>query len=220
MSRGDAVGVGDTVIARTNATFHTDNDRTPLGRVINGQLFTVTGITDDGALAVRDQNTGADMLIPASYAHTNIHLGYASTIHRAQGATVDTTHAVIDNTVDRAGLYVAMTRGKKENRAYTVCEHSLDLGAEDAHMHSAGDQNAPTPTQVLTGVLGRDTRNTSAIDTLRQEYTTATRTPRTALPPRRRPGRPHLHREHPARIPRRTPPHPHPPPRGRPRSAG
>ena len=174
VSRGDAVGVGDTVIARTNATLHTDNDRTPLGRVINGQLFTVTGITDDGALAVRDQNTGADMLIPASYAHTNIHLGYASTIHRAQGATVDTTHAVIDNTVDRAGLYVAMTRGKKENRAYTVCEHSLDLGAEDAHMHSAGDQNAPTPTQVLTGVLGRDTRNTSAIDTLRQEYTTAT----------------------------------------------
>ncbi|MFD2395541.1 hypothetical protein ACFSSF_19295 [Dietzia aerolata] len=92
----------------------------PLGRVINGQLFTVTGITDDGALAVRDQNTGDDMLIPASYAHTNIHLGYASTIHRAQGATVDTTHAVIDNTVDRAGLYVAMTRGKKKT-APTRC---------------------------------------------------------------------------------------------------
>ncbi|MFD2395540.1 hypothetical protein ACFSSF_19290 [Dietzia aerolata] len=55
-----------------------------------------------------------------------------------------------------------------------MCEHSLDPGAEDAHMHSAGDQNAPTPTQVLTTVLGRDTRNTSAIDTLRQEYTTAT----------------------------------------------
>ena len=145
----------------------------PLGRVINGQLFTVTGITDDGALAVRDQNTGDDMLIPASYAHTNIHLGYASTIHRAQGATVDTTHAVIDNTVDRAGLYVAMTRGKRKPRLHGV-RALLDLGAEDAHMHSAGDQNAPTPTQVLTGVLGRDTRNTSAIDTLRQEYTTAT----------------------------------------------
>lgn len=173
VARGDTVGVGDTVIARTNSTLYTEN-RTYLGRVINGQLFTVTGITDDGSLAVRDSSTGLDMLIPASYAGKSIHLGYAATIHRAQGATVDTVHAVIDTSVDRAGLYVAMTRGKRENRAYAVCEPTLDMGAEDAHMHSAGDHQAPTPEQVLTGVLARETHQASATETLRQEYASAT----------------------------------------------
>src|SRR5699024_8086044 len=147
-SRGDTVGVGDTVIARQNQKLFTA-DSTYLGRVINGQLFTVTGLAEDGSLTVRDQNTGNDMLIPADYASTNIHLGYAATIHRSQGATVDTTHAVIDTSVDRAGLYVAMTRGRRENRVYAVCEPDLDTAAEDGHMHSAGDHDAPTPTEVL-----------------------------------------------------------------------
>ncbi|WP_187702167.1 MobF family relaxase [Dietzia sp. CQ4] len=173
VARGDTVGVGDTVIARTNSTLYT-GDRTYLGRVINGQLFTVTGIADDGSLAVRDSSTGQDMLIPASYADKSIHLGYAATIHRAQGATVDTVHAVIDAGVDRAGLYVAMTRGRRENRAYAVCEPTLDTGAEDAHMHSAGDHQAPTADEVLTGVLARDTHQASATETLRQEYASAT----------------------------------------------
>ena len=173
VARGDTVGVGDTVIARTNSKLYAE-DRTYLGRVINGQLFTVTGIADDGSLGVRDSSTGQAMLIPASYAGKSIHLGYAATIHRAQGATVDVTHAVIDTSVDRAGLYVAMTRGKKENRAYAVCEPTLDLAAEDAHMHSAGDHEAPTADDVLTSVLARDTHQASATETLRQEYESAT----------------------------------------------
>ena len=71
-------------------------------------------------------------------------------------------------------MYVAMTRGKKENRAYAVCEPTLDLAAEDAHMHSAGDHEAPTADDVLTSVLARDTHQASATETLRQEYESAT----------------------------------------------
>ncbi|MDO5511837.1 MobF family relaxase [Corynebacterium sp.] len=177
VSRGDTVGVGDTVIARKNSKLYTDDSKY-LGRVINGQLFTVTGLTHDGSLMVKDQNTGSDMLIPADYAAKSIHLGYAATIHRSQGATVDTTHAVIDTSVDRPGLYVAMTRGKKENRVYAVCEPDLDTAAEDGHMHSAGDHAAPTATEVLHTVLSRDTRQTSAIQTLRTEFADATDPPR------------------------------------------
>ena len=173
VSRGDTVGVGDTVIARKNSMLFSP-DRTPLGRVINGQLFAVTGLAEDGSLAVRDRNTGNHMLIPADYAATSIHLGYAATIYRSQGATVDTTHAVIDTSVDRAGLYVAMTRGRRENRVYAVCEPVLDTAAEDGHMHSAGDHDAPTPTEVLHTVLARDTRQISAVETLRTEYADAT----------------------------------------------
>jgi conjugative relaxase-like TrwC/TraI family protein len=173
IARGDVVGAGDTVIARKNSLLH-DAQRKPLGRVINGQLFTVTDIAGDGSLAVRDHATGADMLIPADYAAANMHLGYAATVHRAQGATVDTVHAVVDTSVDRAGLYVAMTRGRHENRVYAVCEPAVDLAAEDAHMHSAGDHDAPTPTEVLAAVLARDTHHASATATLREEMDHAT----------------------------------------------
>lgn len=173
VARGDAVGVGDVVIARKNQLLFTE-DRTPLGRVINGQMFTVTGLTDGGDLAVVDRNTGAAQLIPADYATRNVHLGYASTIHRAQGSTVETTHAVVDASVDRAGLYVAMTRGRHENRAYAVCETVVDPFAEDAHMHSAGDTDAPEALEVLATVLGRDTRHHTATETLRTELEAAT----------------------------------------------
>ncbi|MDV8003116.1 MobF family relaxase [Rhodococcus sp. IEGM 1408] len=173
VARGDTVGVGDVVIARKNQLLLT-GDRRALGRVINGQMFTVTGLTDEGDLTVVDLGTGTAQLIPADYARRNVHLGYASTIHRAQGSTVETTHAVVDASVDRAGLYVAMTRGRHENRAYAVCEPALDPFAEDAHMHSAGDTDAPEPLEVLATVLGRDTRHRTATETLRTELDEAT----------------------------------------------
>jgi len=173
IARGDRAGVGDTVIARTNTVFRADDGR-PSGRVINGQLFTVTGIADDGRLAVRDARTGVEMTLPAGYVRESVHLGYAATIHRAQGATVDSCHAVIDASVDRAGLYVSLTRGRGENHVYSVCEAPLDPLAEDGHQHSAGDRQAPTARQVLEGVLARDNRERSATETLREEMAAAT----------------------------------------------
>jgi len=173
VARGDRVGVGDTVIARTNKVLRDDHGN-PTGRVINGQLFTVTGLDDTGQLTVRDTTTGTEMTLPGWYTRQSVHLGYAATIHRSQGATVDTTHAVIDTGVDRPGLYVALTRGRHENHAYSVCEATLDPFAEDAHQHSAGDTDAPTARQVLETVLARDTRERSATETLRDELDTAT----------------------------------------------
>ena len=35
------------------------------------------------------------MVLPADYVAEHLALGYASTVHAAQGATVDTTHAVV-----------------------------------------------------------------------------------------------------------------------------
>ena len=71
-------------------------------------------------------------------------------------------------------MYVAMTRGKKENRAYAVCEPVFDRTAEDGHMHSAGDYDAPTPIGLLTSVLEHNSHQASAIETLRQEFANAT----------------------------------------------
>lgn len=47
-------------------------------------------------------------------------MAYASTVHAAQGRTVDTSHAVLAPGADAAGMYVALTRGREANTAWTV----------------------------------------------------------------------------------------------------
>ena len=179
VSRGERVAVGDTVIARRNQLLVDDNGR-PTGRVTNGDLFTVQQVGDDGSLRVwRTSGTGEhEMILPADYVHDHVHLGYGATVHRAQGATVDTCHAVADTAMDRAGLYVAATRGKTANRLYAVTEFDPDIGAEDGHLHSAGDEWPSEPAEFLATVLGHDRSQRSAVETMREEMADATSTER------------------------------------------
>ena len=165
LARGDVAGLGDTIICRTNTVFrpHTDG---VAGRVINGDIMTIEDIRDDGSLVVRHTKSGDRQILPASYVSSSTHLGYGATVHRSQGATVDVTHAIIDDSVDRAGLYVATTRGKHENRIYSVCETPLDEDAEDSHYHLAGNPGAPAPTDVVAAAVARDRRQLAASDTL------------------------------------------------------
>lgn len=94
---GTTAGVGDLVITRLN-------DRrlsTGKARVKNGDRWHVTRRYDDGSLAVRrlgrgDQPHGKALVLPAKYVREELELGYASTVHRAQGASVDTAHALVD----------------------------------------------------------------------------------------------------------------------------
>ncbi|MBB5845761.1 conjugative relaxase-like TrwC/TraI family protein [Mobiluncus mulieris] len=111
--RGDqAAGAGDTIVTRLN-------DKT-LG-VINGQVFTVTRINRDGGIDARDQQ-GFTHRLPAEYVKKNVELGYAGTVHRAQGRTVDTVHTMVTETMTRQQLYVAMTRGRANNTAWCVTQ--------------------------------------------------------------------------------------------------
>ena len=49
-------------------------------------------------------------------------LGYAVTAYRAQGVTVDTSHVLVDPSMTRENLYVAMTRGRDGNFAYVAVD--------------------------------------------------------------------------------------------------
>ncbi|MDN5723676.1 MAG: relaxase domain-containing protein, partial [Corynebacterium sp.] len=181
IGRGEKVAAGDTVIARRNQIFFGDSGR-PAGRVANGDLFTVQEVGDDGSLRVWRTSGTADreMILPADYVHEHVHLGYASTVHRAQGATVDTCHAIADTSMDRSGLYVAATRGKAENRLYAVTEFDPDIGAEDGHMHSAGDEWPSEPAAFLAALLAHDRSQRSAVEAMREEMHAATSTERVA----------------------------------------
>lgn len=87
----------------------------------------------------------------------HVRLGYASTIHGAQGATVDTTHTVLTGTETRQGLYVALSRGRESNHLY--------LATPSASLDSVGPEVQDTvvePRQVFTDILTRDGRALSA----------------------------------------------------------
>ena len=45
-------------------------------------------------------------------------MAYATTTHRAQGRTVDTTHTLVSPTTTREALYVGATRGRDANHIY------------------------------------------------------------------------------------------------------
>lgn len=155
LSRGEKAGVGDTILARKNQTFYDDETATST-RINNGTLMTVTGICEDGSITARNKATGEALCLPADYVRDNVQLGYAATVHRAQGSTVDCTRAVIDHHVDRAGLYVALTRGKLANHIYAVTEHQLDELAEEGHYHYQGIDHAPSVRDVFNKAISRD----------------------------------------------------------------
>lgn len=50
-----------------------------------------------------DRTAAAEVTLPASYVAEDVQLGYASTVHAAQGVTVDAAHVVPDGGLDRAG---------------------------------------------------------------------------------------------------------------------
>ncbi|MFC7495808.1 MULTISPECIES: MobF family relaxase [unclassified Nocardioides] len=111
--RGDLIGLGDRVATRRND---------PSLGVTNRQTWTVAGIGDDGSLIVRSPGIRRDRELPAAYVRGHVELAYATTIHGAQGETVDAAHVAIGDTTGAASAYVAMTRGRQNNVAHLVAE--------------------------------------------------------------------------------------------------
>lgn len=118
-AHGEQIGLGDRVATRRN-------DAT-LG-VTNRQTWTVSGIGHDGGLILHGR--GRDRSVPAQYAARFVELAYATTVHGAQGETVDRAHVAIGETTGAAAAYVAMTRGRHENVAHLVAESVEDAKAQ------------------------------------------------------------------------------------------
>jgi conjugative relaxase-like TrwC/TraI family protein len=113
--RGEAIGIGDRVATRRN-----DPD---LG-VANRQTWTVVGIGEDGSMVVHPtgHGPGRDHPLPASYVARDVELAYATTVHGAQGETVDHAHVAVGDSTGAAAAYVAMTRGRHSNTAHLVAD--------------------------------------------------------------------------------------------------
>ncbi len=120
---GLTAGVGDRIVTRRNHRRLSTAD----GFVRNGALWDVTAVLPHGALRVRATASNADadtVQPPADYVAEHVELGYATTIARTQGVTVDETHTIATHGMSREDLYVAMSRGRRTNRAYVVVDEN------------------------------------------------------------------------------------------------
>ena len=61
-------------------------------------------------LRVRHARSGRTVTLAAGYVQTAVGLGYASTVHAAQGVTTDTMHGVVIGEESRQQLYTMLTR--------------------------------------------------------------------------------------------------------------
>ena len=121
------VRLGDVIEARRNA-WNLRVDPSPTGiaeAVINRGRYTVVGVGIDGALLGRDRH-GAIAHLPAEYLAEHAALGYASTVHGAEGVSVHAAHGVVDRDATREALYVQATRGGRHNYLYLVTEREPD----------------------------------------------------------------------------------------------
>ena len=109
----------------------------------NRQTWTVTAIGDDGSLTVEDPQRGSRA--PArDYVARHVELGWAVTGYGNQGVTVDHGICVVEPASTRAGIYVAMTRGRGRNVAWVVDRTGLEDAEEAFATAIARPPNART----------------------------------------------------------------------------
>lgn len=153
--------VGDVVVTREN------NSAIRFGRgakhrVKNGDLWTITHTRRDGSITVRHHGTDNLVELPADYVTQHVELGYAATVHRSQGMTVDEAFLLPSPKMDRQGFYVGMTRGKTCNRVYVPDDEMPNL---DDHTEQL---QPPSARDVLEQIIARDGRSVTAHRVLEQ----------------------------------------------------
>jgi conjugative relaxase-like TrwC/TraI family protein len=161
LADGNQASVGDMIITRRN-------DRrlrlTATDWVKNGDRWTITHLGKQGDLTVRHNRSHHIVRLPADYVRESTGLGYATTIHAAQGVTADTMHGLATGQESRQQLYTMLTRGRHANHLYLQI-----VGDGDPHAIIRPETVTPrTPTELLEQILARDDTPTSATTLLRR----------------------------------------------------
>jgi len=100
-------------------------------------------------------------MLPAEYVAAHVDLGYACTVHTAQGLTADVMHGVVTGEESRQVLYTMLTRGRVENHVHVV----LSTPADEHQLALPGLVDQLTATEMLERVLARDGAAVSATTT-------------------------------------------------------
>ena len=168
LADGNEASVGELIITR-------ENDRrlrtTATDWVKNGDRWIVLAVHDDGDADRAAHPARPHRPTPADYVEASTELGYACTVHTAQGVTADTMHGLATGTESRQQLYTMMTRGAQANHVYLEV-----VGDGDPHSVIHPTLVRPlTPTDILESILARDDAQQSATSLIREQADPATR---------------------------------------------
>jgi conjugative relaxase-like TrwC/TraI family protein len=153
---GNMAGTGDMVRCRQN------NWRSDL-MLRNQTTYLVIGHGEDGSLKVREADTGREIDIPPAYKKEFVELGYATTVHGAQGSTVDTGIPIVSGGQSLESLYPAMTRGRERNTALVITEGERETYSGVEHLERV------SPRVVLENIMTRENDEVKAALTLQRE---------------------------------------------------
>lgn len=161
LADGNQASIGDTVITRRN---NRDLANSDTAWVRNGDRWQVTAVHRDGAIDVQHLRNHNRLTLPAGYVTESVELGYATTIHAAQGVTADTCHGLLTGEESRQQAYTMLTRGRHANHAW------LQVDNTDTHVAPVdpGLLQPTTAVQLLETVIGRDDAPASATTLLRE----------------------------------------------------
>jgi Ti-type conjugative transfer relaxase TraA len=109
--------------------------------VKNGGLGTLVRATSTTLTVRLDSDEGPGrgrvVVVPLA-AYNHVDHGYATTVHKAQGATVDRAYVLASETMDRHLAYVAMTRHRESVRLYAGRDQFDGLAELSSRLSRAG----------------------------------------------------------------------------------
>ena len=195
VARDQDVRAGDIIISRNNdasLTVEPGANHQPgeqIDQVRNGNRWQVVGVdAQRGRIAAERLTDQARTIFEGDYLREHITLGYATTLHAAQGITVGNSttpgvcFTVLSDKASRAMAYVGMTRGKDENHAYIYqpitgeADHQHSRVASGAEIHTLRRGNKYAAAHFFRMILANDDRP-------RTMHAEAERTDRDLLPP-------------------------------------
>lgn len=138
--------------------------------VRNGERGSITAIDpDEKSLTVHVNDRTADtsddlsIAVPHEYiASGDLEWGYAATVHKNQGATSEYSYLLATDVLYRELGYTALSRGRVDNRMWTVTDAEPDIDLERAH--TPEDDEPRYPIADLVRAMERSTAQHLAID--------------------------------------------------------
>ena len=191
VARDQHVRAGDIIITRRNDPTVTvrpgprQQEGERIDQVRNGNRWRVAAIdTERGRIAAERLTDHARVVFEGDYVREHLTLGYATTLHAAQGMTIGAAHregvcwTVLSDRASRAMAYVGMTRARDENHLaiYPAVTNEADHHHEadtGVHQMSRGTKHAAA--HCFRMILDNDDRP-------RTMHTIAAQTDRNALP--------------------------------------
>ncbi|PST48945.1 conjugal transfer protein TraA [Bifidobacterium callitrichos] len=159
MADGLTAGVGDLMLCReNNSLIRTSDDK----RIQNGMIVTIDELSEKGVVCTETER-GYRFLLPYDYVRAHCQGGYASTVHLAQGSTVDYC-VMLKSAAEKLTnnlLYVGVTRGKMENH---ICVGVPDQETMQDERLTEGKSNDPdkyADNEILNALCSKPDTNTA-----------------------------------------------------------